>query len=300
MNHLFFEPITNNGFLRKIKVSYLRVRVMKKIVVCGACGEMGRRIIKTLNEKNGMETVTATENPEHKNIGKNIGELLNLDNLEIKLKPSDKLSEELSEKNPDVLIDFTIAKAAVENVKKSCKNGTPMIVGTTGFTEDQMKEMKNHIQKHEVPAIISPNMSLGVNTFFKIVEKVSEILKDYDMELVESHHNKKVDSPSGTALKAAEIAAEASEKEFEKVAKFGREKGEHGERPKDEIGIHSVRAGNITGEHNFIFAGPNESLEINHKANSKQAFVDGVIKAIDFILEEGKPGKIQNMRDVLF
>ncbi len=273
---------------------------MKKIAVCGACGKMGQRIIKTISEKEDKEVVSAIEAPDSPKIGENIGETIGIEDVNVEVKGADQLEKELSEKDPDVIIDFTIADAAVENVEKSAKNGVPTIVGTTGLSDKQKKKMEEAIKKSGTSAVIAPNMSLGVNTFFKIVEKVAKILDEYDMELIESHHNQKVDAPSGTAMTAAKIAAKASNKDFEEVAEFGREKGEHGERPEDEIGIHSVRAGNIAGDHKFLFAGPNERLEITHKAQSRQAFVQGVMEAIDFLMDMEETGKVLDMQDVLF
>lgn len=261
---------------------------------------MGQRITKTVSNQEDMEIAAAIDKPGTPRAGEDIGKIASVGKLGVEVRGADEIEDVLTEANPDVLVDFTIAKAAVENVKAAANAGLPVVVGTTGFSDEQMKEMEKSIQEAEIPAIIASNMSLGVNVFFKMVEEVAEKLDEYDMELIETHHNQKIDAPSGTALTAAKIAAEASGKDFEKVAKFGREKGELGKRPKDEIGIHSVRAGDITGEHSFMFAGPSERVEVSHVAQSRQAFVTGVMKAIRYIREEGKPGKILDMQDVLF
>lgn len=261
---------------------------------------MGQRIIRTANEQEDMKIVAGIDKPETPEEGKDIGEVAEIENLGVKAVGSDKIGEELEKTKPDVLVDFTVADAAVENVKAAAKAGVPVVVGTTGFSDEQREEMEKAIKNGNIAAIIAPNMSLGVNTFFKLVEEVASKLDNYDMELIEAHHNQKIDAPSGTALTAAEIAAEAADKDFENVAKFGRSKGEHGKRPEDEIGIHAIRAGDIAGEHTFIFAGPSERLELVHKAQSRQAFVSGVMKAIRFVTEKGEPGTVLDMQDVLF
>lgn len=273
---------------------------MIKVAVCGACGRMGQRIIRTVSEQDDMQVVAAIDKPKTPNAGKDVGEFAGIEKLDVEIVGANLIDETLSKTEPDVLIDFTVAEAAAENVEAAAKASVPVIVGTTGFSEEQKGKMEKAIQEAKIPAVIASNMSLGVNVFFKLVEEAAEKLKDYDMELVEAHHNKKVDTPSGTALTAAKIAAEASGKELKDVARYGREKGELGERSKDEIGIHSIRAGDIAGEHSFIFAGPSERLELVHRAQSRQAFVSGVIKAIRHVTTEGKPGKVQNMMDILF
>ncbi len=273
---------------------------MIKVAVCGACGKMGQRIVRTANEQEDMKIVAAIDEPETPEEGKDIGEVAGIESLGVEVVGANKIGEELENSRPDVLVDFTVAEAAVENVKAAGEAKVPIVVGTTGFSNKQREEMEKTIKDSDIPAIIAPNMSLGVNTFFKLIKDVAEKLDDYDMELIEAHHNQKIDAPSGTALTAAQIAAEASDKDFENVAKFGRSKGEHGERSEEEIGIHAIRAGDIAGEHKFIFAGPSERLELVHKAQSRQAFASGVMKAIRFITEKGEPGTVLDMQDVLF
>lgn len=261
---------------------------------------MGQRIIRTVSDQDDMRVVAAIDEPNTPKAGKDAGVLAGVGEIGIEVVGAEEIKDTLEKTNPDLLVDFTIAEAATGNIKSAAESGVPVVVGTTGFSDEQWEEVREAIESSEIPAIIAPNMSVGVNVFFKLVEEAAEKLKDYDMELIEAHHNKKVDSPSGTALTAAKIAAEASGKKFEDVAKFGRPKGNLGERPKEEIGIHSIRGGDIAGDHDFIFAGPSERLKIVHQAQSRQAFVGGVIRAIRYIVEEGEPGEIQDMQDVLF
>ncbi|KXB00916.1 dihydrodipicolinate reductase, partial [candidate division MSBL1 archaeon SCGC-AAA261D19] len=258
-------------------------------------------IVRTATDQEDMEIVAAIDAPSTPHAGRDAGELAGIKRLGVEISGADGIDETLKETNPDVLVDFTLAEAAVENVKAAAKSGVAVVVGTTGFSSKQRKEMEKAIEEAEIPAIIAPNMSIGVNVFFKLAEQTAKLLKDYDVELIETHHRKKVDAPSGTALCAAQIVAEASGKDFEKSVKFGRPKGKIGERTREEIGIHAVRAGDVAGDHKLVFAGPSERLEIVHRAQSRQVFANGVMRAIRYIVEEGrrKPGEVQDMQDVL-
>ncbi|MFW5912672.1 MAG: 4-hydroxy-tetrahydrodipicolinate reductase [Candidatus Hadarchaeota archaeon] len=271
-----------------------------KVVVCGAMGNMGSRIIRSVLKAEDMMLVGAIDKPGIPVEGKDVGEAIGIETLDVDVRGSDKLTEVLEEVSPDVLVDFSVAEAAVNSVEKASEAGVSVVVGTTGFSEDQRIRMESLVSDSGISAIISSNMAPGVNVFFKLVEEAASNLFDYDMELIEAHHNKKVDSPSGTALTAAKMAAEASGKDFEEVARYGRKRGHIGERERDEIGIHSVRAGNISGDHTFIFAGDNERLEITHRARDRQVFVDGTLKAIRYVSSEEMSGRVLTMKDVLF
>lgn len=272
---------------------------MINVAVCGACGRMGRRIVRTVSSQNDMKVVAAIDAPDSPQIGEDAGTIAGIGEIGVKVVSSSQIEKELKEAKADVLVDFTVAEAAAENVGIAARTGVSVVVGTTGFSNEQKDQMKEAIQDGKASAVIAPNMSVGVNVFFKLAGRAAKLLEGYDVELVETHHKRKLDAPSGTAMKAAEIVAEATNRDFEKVVRFGRPKGEIGERRSDEIGIHSVRAGDVAGEHKLIFAGPSERLELVHRAQSRQAFVGGVIKAIRYVLEEGKPGEIQDMQDVL-
>ncbi|WP_457611732.1 4-hydroxy-tetrahydrodipicolinate reductase [Methanocaldococcus sp.] len=256
---------------------------MIKVAVTGAMGRMGSGIIKTILNQEDLKLVAAFEAPNNPNIGKDVGELLGLGKINVKLESSENLDRVLRETKPDVLVDFTIAHACVENVKIAAKNKVKLVIGTTGFTEEQKKEMLKAINENKVAAVISENFAIGVNIFFKALEFLSKKLGDYDIEIVEMHHRYKKDAPSGTALKAAEIIRKNRGGYFV----FGR-KGMTGERKKEEIGIHALRGGDVVGEHTVIFAGDGERLEITHRASSRQAFINGVILAIRFVYEKDK------------
>jgi 4-hydroxy-tetrahydrodipicolinate reductase len=189
-----------------------------------------------------------------------------------------------------VLIDFTIAKAAVENACTAAQMGVDLVVGTTGLSAEQHSQMREAIEGN-VAAVISPNFSLGVNIFWKLVAEAALALKDYDIEVIEAHHNQKKDAPSGTALATVEaIAAALGEKEIV----YGRQ----GLMPrKKEIGVHAVRAGDIVGDHTVLIAGPGERLEIKHQAHSRAAFASGAVRAAAWVA--GRSPGIYSMADVL-
>lgn len=252
-----------------------------KVCVSGALGKMGSGVIKTVAAQEDMQLVCAVEAPNSTSKGKDIGETLGIGKLGVAIVTSDELDAVLKESRPDVLADFTVASAAVETVKKAAENKVNLVVGTTGFTSEQMSEIKSAIEKNKISAVISPNMATGVNVLFKAAQEVAKTLgRECDIEIIEAHHKFKKDAPSGTALKLGELIAKVTGKNI------GKEK------------FHSVRAGDIVGEHAVIFAGDGERLELTHRAHSRQAFVNGVVKAVRFVHGK-KDGKIYSTWDVL-
>ncbi|NYB52281.1 MAG: 4-hydroxy-tetrahydrodipicolinate reductase [Methanobacteriaceae archaeon] len=270
---------------------------MIDVAVTGAGGRMGSMIINTILKQDDMQLVAAIEAPNTPLEGRDVGEVMGIGPIHVDIVGAEKLRETLDTKKPDVLVDFTIANAAVDTIKTTAESGVNLVVGTTGFTEEQMANNENAIRKNQVRAVISPNMAVGVNVFFKVVEELAGILTDFDVEIIEAHHNQKKDAPSGTAVKAAELIATALNRKMDEVGVYGRQ-GMVGERKPEEIGIHAVRGGDIVGDHTVLFAGDGERLEIVHRANSRQAFVNGVIKAIRYVITAEK-GKISSMNDVL-
>ena len=267
------------------------------VAVTGASGRMGSKIIRTILEQDDMKVVAAIEAPNTPLEGKDVGEVIGVGTIDVPVNGAQKLAEVLTEKKPDVLVDFTIANAAVGTIKTSAECGVNVVVGTTGFSDEQMGEIKSSIEENKIKAVIAPNMAVGVNVFFKVIEDLAKILSDYDIEIIEAHHKHKADAPSGTAVKAYEIMAKALGRKAGEACVFGRH-GIVGERTEGEIGIHAVRGGDIVGDHTVLFAGEGERIEIVHRANSRQAFVTGVIKALRYVV--GAPeGKISDMGDVL-
>jgi 4-hydroxy-tetrahydrodipicolinate reductase len=243
-----------------------------KVAVTGARGRMGSMILAELSSNEDMELVAGFDI---------VGEGTPLQGT-VLTTSSSQMEDVLLAVRPDVLIDFTAATAAVENV---------LVVGTTGFSEEQMATMKKAIAEGNVAAVISPNFSLGVNVFWKLLETAARTLKDYDIEVVEAHHRMKKDAPSGTALAAVEALKRATG--IDEVV-YGREGVALRGR---EIGVHAVRAGDIVGDHTVIFAGPGERLEIRHQAHSRAAFASGAVRAAIWVAQ-AKPG-VYNIADVL-
>lgn len=270
-----------------------------RVGVTGPCGRMGGNILRKVLEQDDMEIVCAIEASSNERIGDDVGEVLNLGKIGVNITSSEDLDKTLKETNPDVLVDFTVADASVNTVKTAAKNGVDMVVGTTGFSEAQKEEISKAIESGGISALISPNMALGVNVFFKIAGETAKILQDYDIEIIETHHRYKKDAPSGTAVKVGEIIADAIGGDLEKDGVFGRKKGVIGERRKGEIGFHAIRAGDIVGEHTVLFGGDGERLEITHRAHSRDAFVGGTIKAIRFINQNKARGRSYTTWDVL-
>lgn len=271
---------------------------MIRVAVTGCAGNMGSRIIKTVQQQENMEVVMGIEIPNSPLAGEDVGERIGLGKIGVEIIGSQDLKSELERVKPDVLIDFTIAAAAVETVKTCAQCGVNVVVGTTGIKDDQLEIMHDAIKENNIKAVISPNMATGVNVFFEIVGQVAKILgHEYDIEIVEAHHHNKQDAPSGTAKRAAEIMAENLDLNLNDTACYGRE-GMVGKRPKDEIGIHAVRGGDIVGDHTVMFCGDGERIEVIHRASTRQAFVNGVIRAVNYLMtKQEKP--VADMFDVL-
>jgi len=250
---------------------------MIKILICGAAGKMGRMIIDRVLSESELELVGAVESKGNRSVGKPIGKIKITDGLENVVKSC------------DIVIDFTSPNATIGNLETARKNKKPIVIGTTGLDEKGIDKIKN--ASREIPVVFAPNMSVGVNLLFKLVDEVAGVLSNYDVEIIEAHHNQKKDAPSGTALKLAEIIAD----KLNLTKIYGRQ-GITGPRKK-EIGIHSVRAGDIVGEHTVVFAGPGERIELIHRAHSRDTLAAGAVLAAKWLIGK-KPG-LYSMRDVL-
>ena len=195
----------------------------------------------------------------------------------------------------EAVIDFTFHEAVPANIAKAAEEGVVYVLGTTGLTDDEQNAVDKAAKK--IPVVQSGNYSLGVNLLLGLVAKAAEVLGiEYDCEVVETHHRHKKDSPSGTALMLARAAAEGRGQDFDDVAVFGRE-GMVGERPQGEIAVHAIRGGSVIGDHTVMFAGDVERVEITHKAQTREAFAAGALRAALWAADK-KPG-IYSMRDVL-
>lgn len=252
---------------------------------------MGGRIISMIAEAEGIKIVGAVEQSGHPIVGRDVGQGLGLGQIGVKV---DDHLEACIEKS-DVIIDFTQHEASLKNLESAALNKRSIVIGSTGFTTDEMRKVKELAMNAR--CVLSPNLSIGVNVMFKVIEQTAKILgDDYDVEIVEAHHHFKKDAPSGTAEKMAQIIAESLGRDLEEVGVYAR-KGMIGERSKTEIGIQTLRAGDIVGEHTVLFGGVGERLEFIHRAHSRDNFAKGAVRAAKWIVHQ-KNG-LYDMQDVL-
>jgi 4-hydroxy-tetrahydrodipicolinate reductase len=266
---------------------------MIKAVVTGAAGRMGSRIINVLSTSEGIRLSGAVERKGHALVGQDSCGPAGLPAGGVLTVITDDLAAAL--KAGDVLIDFTFPESSLEHIRTCADLGKALVIGSTGFSKEQLGEIDQHARK--IPCVLSPNMSIGVNLCFKILEEIARTIgDDYDMEIVEAHHRMKKDAPSGTAMKMAEVLARAVNRNLDEVGVYAR-KGMIGERTKKEIGIQTLRAGDIVGEHTVMFAGKGERIEITHRAHSRDTFAAGAVRAAKWVVGR-KPG-LYTMQDVL-
>ena len=264
---------------------------MINVIVCGGCGKMASKVTQLIYQDNKLKLIGIVESPSHPDIGKDWGTIAGQGKTRIKVV--DDLEAIIQD--ADQIVEFTNPKVSLQHLEIVAKYKKTMIVGTTGFSGEEILKMKSLSQN--IPFLFSPNMSLGVNLLFKLAAETATALSDdYDIEIVEAHHRFKKDAPSGTAKKLAQEIAKAKGINLDEVAIYGRE-GMIGERKRGEIGIHSIRGGDIAGEHTVIFTALGERLELTHKAHSRDTFAYGTIQAIKFM--EGKPTGFYEMKDVL-
>ncbi len=264
---------------------------MIKLTVCGAAGRMGSRIIALSKENEKLKLVGAIESKANSKLGLDAGVVAGMGEMNVNI--TDNLEKVI--RDTDVVVDFTSPEATLEHLEIVEKNKKSIVIGTTGFSNEQITKIQKVAQK--IPIVLSPNMSIGVNLLFKILKDVAKVLgDDYDIEIIEAHHRMKKDAPSGTAIKMAKVIAEAVGRNFDEVAVYAR-KGIIGERTKKEIGIQTVRAGDIVGEHTVLFGGLGERIEIIHKASSRDTFARGALKAAVWL--HGKSAGFYDMGDVL-
>lgn len=264
---------------------------MIRAIVTGAAGRMGGRVLALAKEASDFQIVGATERPGHPAVGRDAGEVAAIGTVGVPV--ADSLSSVIA--GADVVIDFTAPEASMAHVKAASAAGVAIVVGTTGLTKEQLDEARRLASK--MACVISPNMSVGVNVLFKVLKEVAHTLgDDYDVEIVEAHHHFKKDAPSGTALRMAQVVAQALGRDLDQVGNYGR-KGLVGERPKAEIGVHTVRAGDIVGEHTVLFGGMGERIEIIHRAHSRDNFARGALRAARFVVRASKG--LHDMADVL-
>ncbi len=264
---------------------------MTNIIVIGALGRMGSRIAALSREYPDLRLVGAIERKGHESIGKDIGSLLGFGEIGVNL--SDSLETIIEQGN--VVIDFTHKEAVPLHTAIASKHKKAMVIGTTGLSVEETNSIRESAKSS--PIVLAPNMSVGVNLLLKVLMDIAKVLGDgYDVEIVEAHHRLKKDAPSGTALKMAQVIAEALNRNLDDVGVYAR-KGIIGERTQKEIGIQTLRGGDIVGEHTVYFAGLGERIEIIHRASSRDTFARGALRAAQWIVN--KSAGLYDMQDVL-
>lgn len=263
---------------------------MLNIAIAGSTGRMGRTLLETIAESPDMRLSAALEQQNSPFLGKDAGELIG---TPCDIAIHDDAAIALPGSN--VLIDFTRPSGTLAHLAICQKLGIKMVIGTTGFTVEEKEILKS--AANEIAIVFAPNMSVGVNILFKLLEVAANALRDgYDIEIVEAHHRHKVDAPSGTALRMGEVIAQALDRDLSKVAVYGRE-GVTGERSSDTIGFSTIRGGDIVGDHTAIFAGIGDRIEITHKASNRKTFALGALRAARFLMNQQQG--LFDMQDVL-
>ena len=260
-----------------------------EIVVAGAAGRMGQRIIACLADAADLRLVGALEAPGHPALGRDAGELAGVG------KAGVSVSADAEIKRDRVLIEFSVPEASLAHLRLVAQAGARAVIGTTGFSAEQRAEIGDLAKRAAI--LLSPNMSVATNVAFKLLATMAKALGDeYDIEITEIHHRFKKDAPSGTALRMAEIVAAALGRDLDQVAVYGRQ-GLPGERTKPEIGILSLRSGDVVGEHTVSFGTLGERLELTHRAHNRDTYARGAVRAARFIV--GRPPGLYSMADVL-
>ncbi len=264
---------------------------MIRVGVAGVAGRMGGRIAQLVCEADDMELVGGWERPDHEAVGRFLKEYV--PGAPGSLTVGSDIEDVVSV--ADVVIDFTHPDASLTHAKMCASKKKPIVIGTTGFTAQQLDEIKSFSE--HIPLVIAPNMSVGVNILFKLAEYAAMLLgDDFDVEIIEAHHRFKKDAPSGTAVRLGHILANALQRDFNEVAVYER-KGFIGERSKTEIGMQTIRAGDIVGEHTILFASLGERIEITHRAHNRDNFARGALRAARWVVDKA-PG-VYDMQDVL-
>lgn len=252
---------------------------MIKVGVAGAAGRMGRTLVDAIAAADGLTLSAALERPDSTHLGTDAGELAGIGAADVAIGADVAAAARAC----DVLVDFSVPAATLDKLPHCVAAGTALAIGTTGFDDAGLAAIRQAART--VPIVLSPNMSVGVNVAFKLIEAAARALgDDVDVEVVEAHHRHKIDAPSGTAVRMGEILATTLGRDLATDAIYGRQ-GITGEREPGTIGFHSLRASDIVGEHTVIFAGAGERIEITHRAASRANFAAGAVRAVRFLAE---------------
>src|SRR5262245_46385580 len=264
---------------------------MLNVIVAGAAGRMGCRLVALIKESTTLSLAGALEEKGHHAVGDDAGETAGCGRAGIPI--TDDFESLLG--RGEVVVDFSAPEATLQHLRMAAQHRRPMVIGTTGFTAPQLEELK--LLACQVPCVLSPNMSVGINLIYRVISEMAKTLGDeYDIEVIEAHHRLKKDAPSGTALKIAEVLAKAVKRDLNQVGVYAR-KGLIGERKTQEIGIQTIRAGDIVGDHTVLFGGMGERIEVTHRASSRDTFARGALRAAGWVSKQ-QPG-LYDMMDVL-
>jgi 4-hydroxy-tetrahydrodipicolinate reductase len=265
-------------------------RAPVRVAVLGAAGKMGRAIVRALAEEPAARLVAAVDRAGAAELGQDAGTLAGLAPLSVSV--NDRLP---GANDADVWIDFSAAAAAVEHAAAAAGAGAALVLGTTGLGAAERERVAAAAAR--VPVVLSPNMSVGINLLLRLVADAARALgPGYDIEVLEAHHRHKRDAPSGTALRLAEALAEATGRDLARTARYARQ-GDVGPRTAAEIGLQTLRGGDVVGDHTVFFFGLGERIEITHRASSRETFARGAVRAALWLA--GRPSGLYDMRDVL-
>lgn len=264
---------------------------MVRVAVAGIAGRMGSRIAQLGSEQQDIEVTGGFEHPQHPKIGRDLAEIFG--GAPCGRVIAGKMEDVLA--GADVIIDFTSAATSLAHMQLAAAARKPMVIGSTGFSPEQTAQARQLAA--QFPCVLAPNMSVGVNVLFKVVADVAKLLgNDFDIEIVETHHRFKKDAPSGTAVKLADVIARSLGRSLDEVGVYARH-GLIGERNGKEIGVQTLRGGDIVGEHTVLFAGMGERIELTHRAHSRDNFARGALLAARWIVRQ--PPGLYDMQSVL-
>ena len=261
------------------------------VAIIGAAGRMGRTLVRMVHAEDGMRVAAAVEREDDPHVGADAGTLAGVGELGVNVEDSLDRALDVS----DVCIDFTLPGPTVEHAEACRSRRRALVIGTTGLSADQRSKLEDAAR--DIAIMHAPNMSVGVNLCFKLLDIAARALGDsVDIEIIEAHHRNKVDAPSGTAVRMGEIIAGALGRDLADCAVYGRE-GHTGIRDRRTIGFETIRAGDIVGEHTVMFGGEGERIELTHRAASRANFAAGAVRAARWVVQ--RPPGLYDMQDVL-
>lgn len=261
-----------------------------RIAVAGASGRMGRMLVEASLKEEGVQLAAAFDRPDAPFVGRDAGELVG---SACGVVVGDDARAAIAA--ADCIIDFTRPEGTLAHLALARELGKAIVIGTTGFSPEEKAAIAQAAE--EIPVVFAPNMAVGVNAVFKLLEVAARILNDgYDVEVIEAHHRFKVDAPSGTALRMGEVVARELGRDLAECAIYGRE-GVTGERKNETIGFSTIRGGDVVGDHTVLFAGIGERIEITHKSGSRMPYATGAVRAARFLA--GRTQGLFDMQDVL-